>query len=173
MFYVQSFFTSPTIADWISGAHEPWYSRCVNTGSSLRKEINAAAWTIPRMHRDKIRSQQRIEHPCLVRLHNVIESDGIVNMFMGYPKYGNLDEFRKGINGPIRLHEAFVKELARQILEGLDYLYHFTTNLEIKPSNILMFDDQPLDFKLMDLGISKEGFHASVTCRPPKPVPNI
>lgn len=54
------------------------------------------------------------------------------------------------------MSEAIVKEVARQVLRGLDCLHQsLMVYMDIKPANILVFNDEPVKVKIADFALPR------------------
>ena len=101
-----------------------------------------------------IREAQMIaamEHPHIVRIHDVFEENGTAYYVMENLPGGSLaDKVKKG--GP--LSEAKAEKYIREVSDALAYVHERkTVHLDVKPSNILL--NAKGDAVLIDFGISK------------------
>lgn len=95
-----------------------------------------------------------IRHPRVVATHDVGEEKvgGSTYHFL-VMEYLPGETLRQRLDRDVRLPEATVVELGRQLLEGLAEIHqHGAIHRDLKPSNIFIHDDQ---VKIADLGLSR------------------
>ena len=95
----------------------------------------------------------RLDHPNIIRIHDVFAENNTAYYVMDYIEGKNLNEIVKERGA---LPEAVAVEYVRQIGEGLEYVHsHNINHLDIKPGNILIrkSDNRPI---LIDFGMSKQ-----------------
>ncbi|KAF8389707.1 hypothetical protein HHK36_024226 [Tetracentron sinense] len=94
----------------------------------------------------------RTDSPFVVRCHGIFEKPaGDIAILMEYMDSGTLETLRKS-NGTF--NEASLANIARQILNGLNYLHaHKIVHRDIKPSNLLV--NKKMEVKIADFGVSK------------------
>ncbi|KAM7479604.1 hypothetical protein LguiA_027817 [Lonicera macranthoides] len=92
---------------------------------------------------------RRTDSPYVVHCHGFFEKpDGDIAILMEYMNSGTLETF-KGT-----LSETSLANIARQVLNGLNYLHsHKIIHRDIKPSNLLVNED--MEVKISDFGVSK------------------
>ncbi len=119
----------------------------VTLGTSGSREI------VERFRAKFIKEAQHIaqlNHPHIVRIHDVFEANGTAYYVMEYHDGGSLADRVK--QGP--LPEAAAVDFVRQVAEALGYLHSRNMNhLDVKPGNILLDEEQRA--VLIDFGLSK------------------
>ena len=119
----------------------------VTLGTSGSREI------VERFRAKFIKEAQHIaqlNHPHIVRIYDVFETNGTAYYVMEYHDGGSLADRVK--QGP--LPEAAAVNFVRQVAEALGYLHSRKMNhLDVKPGNILLDEEQRA--VLIDFGLSK------------------
>jgi BR serine/threonine kinase len=91
-------------------------------------------------HRDALKKVQReialmrlFDHPCILSLHDVYESEHHIFMVEGYAPNGSLYDCIQSIP------EMVAVSFFRQIIYGLEYLHHHgVCHRDLKPENLLL-----------------------------------
>ena len=99
------------------------------------------------------RNIARLDHPGIIRIHDVFEENNTAYYVMDYIEGENLNEMVKR-NGP--LPEAKAIEYIIKVGEALEYIHSKNmTHFDVKPANIVVrkSDDMPI---LIDFGLSKQ-----------------
>ncbi|KAI3735547.1 hypothetical protein L6452_15050 [Arctium lappa] len=109
----------------------------------------------PMMRRQIFREMEilrRTDSPYVVHCHEIFEKpDGDIAILMEYMDAGTLDSLLK--NGG-RFTEQTLADVARQVLNGLNYLHaHKIIHRDIKPANLLV--NKNMEVKIADFGVSK------------------
>ncbi|KAG7165109.1 serine/threonine-protein kinase Chk2-like isoform X2 [Homarus americanus] len=109
---------------------------------------------------NEIELLQSVDHPCIIRLQDVIETPEKMYIIMELAEGGELFD-RLAANG--RLPEATVKFYFFQLALAVQYLHMKSiTHRDIKPENILLATDEEYTrVKLTDFGLSKLAVDAS------------
>ncbi|KAB0793415.1 hypothetical protein PPYR_13035 [Photinus pyralis] len=104
---------------------------------------------------NEVRILQSIEHPCIIGIKEVVNTDDAVFMVLEYMGGGELSSLMYASNSP--LPENVVKPIFYQLLLGIRYLHlRNITHRDIKPANILLQSHQlPPIVKIADFGLSK------------------
>ncbi|MGC8724737.1 MAG: serine/threonine-protein kinase, partial [Acidobacteriota bacterium] len=101
--------------------------------------------------RRELRLGRLLQHPHLIRIHELIETEEGVALAMEYLPGGSLAE-RLAKEGPLPPDQ--VEEVTLHTLEALCYLHaHDIVHRDVKPSNILL--DAEGSLRLADLGVAK------------------
>ena len=101
--------------------------------------------------RRELRLGRSLQHPHLIRIHELIETEEGVALAMEYLAGGSLAE-RLAKEGP--LSPGQVEDVAVHVLEALAYLHaHGIIHRDVKPGNILL--DEAGSLRLADLGVAK------------------
>ncbi|XP_022846633.1 serine/threonine-protein kinase ATG1c-like isoform X2 [Olea europaea var. sylvestris] len=98
---------------------------------------------------------QKIHHPNIVRLLDMIEESGNLYIILEYCKGGDLSEYIRQYQG--KLPEATVKHFMQQLVTGLKILRENNIiHRDLKPQNLLLFtnDDKPV-LKIADFGFAR------------------
>ncbi|KAF6150010.1 hypothetical protein GIB67_036165 [Kingdonia uniflora] len=95
---------------------------------------------------------RRTDSPYVVKCHGIFEKpSGDIAIALEYMDAGTLDTVLN-INGTFS--EMLISNIARQVLNGLNYLHsHKIVHRDIKPSNLLV--NQKMEVKIADFGVSK------------------
>lgn len=99
------------------------------------------------------RNIAKLDHPGIVKIHDVFEENNTAYYVMDYIEGENLNEMVKR-NGP--LTEAKAVEYIRKVGDALDYIHSRNmTHFDVKPANIVVrrSNDMPI---LIDFGLSKQ-----------------
>ncbi|KAG6673091.1 hypothetical protein I3842_16G094200 [Carya illinoinensis] len=109
----------------------------------------------PTLRRQVFREMEilrRTDSPHVVRCHGIFEKpSGDIAILMEYMNLGSLDSLLK-THGTFS--EPKLADVARQVLEGLNYLHgHKIIHRDLKPSNLLVND--AMEVKIADFGVSK------------------
>lgn len=157
-----SLFTFRTVEGKLSAVREPWYSKAIlyctpdRSLSYCKRQINVADWDLPDTYREKIKLQMEIRSRYVIRCLDSCEKDGVLDLYFDYAELGDLHSFRMRDGGVERLSEGFVKAVARQVLLGLAYLHESSSiHLDIKPKNILLFSEAPVQVRISDLALPR------------------
>ncbi|KAK1620602.1 hypothetical protein QYE76_026119 [Lolium multiflorum] len=106
-------------------------------------------------HDDAVRRQitreiailRTAEHPAIVRCHGMYEQAGELQILLEYMDGGSLEGRRIAT-------EAFLADVARQVLSGIAYLHRrHIVHRDIKPSNLLI--DSGRRVKIADFGVGR------------------
>lgn len=102
--------------------------------------------------RREIKILQRLEHPNIVRIMDVVETNNHVNIVMEYISGVSLASFLKGQpNG--RVCEKDARKIFRSLVDGMAYLHsQSVSHRDIKLENVLL--DSKLTPKLIDFGFA-------------------
>lgn len=98
---------------------------------------------------------QALEHPCIIRIYDVHETDDALYIILELVEGGELFE-RIVAHG--QFDEATTKFLFRQMAIGVKYLHeHSITHRDLKPENILLSSPETNEtlVKITDFGLSK------------------
>ncbi|CAD6505512.1 BgTH12-01002 [Blumeria graminis f. sp. triticale] len=102
---------------------------------------------------DEMKIMRKINHPNIVRFVEHIDWHAYLYIIMEYIPGGDLGGL---ISQYGSLPEAEVKKIAKQLLSALKYLHaEGITHRDVKPDNILVANNSPLQVKLTDFGLSK------------------
>ena len=97
--------------------------------------------------KNKLKSKNIIEYYEHINLKNI----GCI--IMEFAKFGDLENFQKIINRKRHFSENLLCFIAKQILNGLDFLHQSKiVHMDIKPQNILI--DEKLNIKITDFSVS-------------------
>ncbi|CAG9329422.1 unnamed protein product [Blepharisma stoltei] len=116
---------------------------------------------------NEISMMRNLNHPNVVKLHKVYESETCVYLILEYISGGNLLE---RINKIRRYSEKKAAEIIVKLLNAVDYLHSLgIVHRDIKLENILMVsEDNDIDFKLADFGLACENdYELSKKCGTP------
>ena len=130
--------------------------------------VTSAAAEIMRCYREKFvkeaRTIARLDHPGIVRIHDVFEENGTAYYVMDFIEGENLNDLVKR-EGPLSEERAL--GYIRQVADALSFVHgHNIMHLDVKPANILVrkSDDKAV---LIDFGTAKqydsEGTQTSTT----------
>ncbi|XP_073146511.1 mitogen-activated protein kinase kinase 4-like [Henckelia pumila] len=88
-----------------------------------------------------------VDHPNIVKCHNLFDHNGEVEVLLEYMDRGSLEGTRIA-------HEPSLSDLTRQVLSGLQYLHkRKIVHRDIKPSNLLI--NSRRNVKIADFGVSR------------------
>lgn len=106
-----------------------------------------------------------MDHPHILRLHDVQESERNIYMILEYAKHGELFDYLVNCK---QVREDLAMDLFRQIIYALEYMHlHKICHRDLKPENILL--DHSNRIKLADFGFArwmKDGI-AETSCGSP------
>ncbi len=112
------------------------------------KVPHLSAMLAPDMRRRFLREARaaaRLDHPNLVPVHEVGESDGVCYLVSAYCRGGSLADWLKQRTEPVPVRQA--AELLVVLADAVQYVHeHGIYHRDIKPSNILL--DHPCDISL-------------------------
>ena len=98
----------------------------------------------------EIDNHRSLDHPNIVKLHSVHETDTHIILLLDYVEGEELYQKCK-----LKLWEVEAKKLVEQILSALAYLHKkHIMHLDIKPENIMVTHNN--EIKLIDMGISRK-----------------
>lgn len=100
----------------------------------------------------EIKIMEKMKHPSIIRLYEVIDTSKYVILVMEYVGGGSLYGYLKS-KPQRRLEEQDAKRIFKQILEGLKYCHsRCITHRDIKLENLLLDDNN--NIKIIDFGFS-------------------
>ena len=97
---------------------------------------------------------KKLEHPNVIRLHELIDNTKQINLVIEYVNGISLQQFLKNVNSQRRVSEPQCRKLFKQIVEGMDYLHsNNIAHRDIKLDNILI-EERTNMIKIIDFGFS-------------------
>ncbi|XP_073135424.1 serine/threonine-protein kinase ATG1c isoform X2 [Henckelia pumila] len=135
-----------------------WYARHQVHGTEVAiKEIVTARLNskLQESLKSEIFILKRINHPNIIRLHDMIEESGKIYIILEYCKGGDLSMFIQRRQG--RILEATAKHFMHQLAEGLKVLREFSLiHRDLKPQNLLLstHEDNSV-LKIADFGFAR------------------
>ncbi|XP_017610011.1 mitogen-activated protein kinase kinase 4-like [Gossypium arboreum] len=103
--------------------------------------------TVRRQIRREIEILRDVDHPNVVKCHEMYDQNGEIQVLLEFMDVGSLE-------GTHISHESNLSDLARQILNGLNYLHRrHIVHRDIKPSNLLINSKKKV--KIADFGVSR------------------
>jgi len=106
------------------------------------------------------------QHPHIIRLYEVIETQTDIYCVMEYVPNGELFEY---IVAKGRLHESEARSIFQQIVSGVAYCHlHMVVHRDLKPENLLMDGEDRI--KIADFGLSnamRDGKFLKTSCGSP------
>eukprot|EP00656_Telonema_subtile_P011865 TRINITY_DN1591_c0_g1_i1.p1 TRINITY_DN1591_c0_g1~~TRINITY_DN1591_c0_g1_i1.p1 ORF type:complete len:533 (+),score=179.01 TRINITY_DN1591_c0_g1_i1:273-1871(+) len=104
-------------------------------------------------------------HPHIIRLYEVIETEGDIYLFVEYAPGGELFDLIVDLELP----EATARKFFQQIISGVDYCHrNMVVHRDLKPENLLLDDQQ--NVRIADFGLSnmmKDGDFLKTSCGSP------
>ena len=134
------------------GQAEVWLAQDLELGEWVAIKVFHAGLADTRRERlrREVRLGRALQHPNLVRLFELIESEGRLAVAMEWVPGGNLVERLEG--GPIPVGD--VVSFADETLAALEYLHgQGVVHRDVKPSNLLL--DEHGHVRLADLGLAR------------------
>ncbi len=112
--------------------------------------VQASVTLLERFHREAL-AMKRIDHPNIIRVHEVAHADGEPYIALEYFSGGSLRDMVRA-RGP--LGESSVLDYARQTVRGLNAAYkHGVIHRDVKPRNLFLSGDGVL--KVGDFGLAR------------------
>ena len=94
----------------------------------------------------------RLDHQNIVKLYDIHQEENVVWVFMELCEYGDLNKFFSKNS----LTQQQTLEVMTQIAGGISYLHqNDVVHRDIKPDNILVASNSPIEIKLTDFDVSK------------------
>mmetsp|Transcript_114763 Transcript_114763/g.263448 ORF Transcript_114763/g.263448 Transcript_114763/m.263448 type:complete len:529 (-) Transcript_114763:113-1699(-) len=133
------------------------------------KIINKTRMESMNMH-EKIRREililQRLHHPHVIRLYELIDTPTDIFMVQEYVSGGELFDH---IVHKLRLREDEARRFFQQIISGVEFCHsHMVVHRDLKPENLLL--DTNLHIKIVDFGLSnrmRDGEFLRTSCGSP------
>lgn len=116
----------------------------------------------------EIAISKKLHNKNIIEIYAYIKKEQMKYSILEYGKYGDTEHFLKKLLKRSVLGETFLNYIAKQILDGLEYLHRTKTiHMDIKPGNILI--DSNLDAKITDFSVScsYQEFHPEDTVKFP------
>ena len=135
------------------GQAEVWLATDTELGQLVAIKFYGGAYSgeVRARWRHELLLGRSLQHPHLIRIHELIEAEEGMALAMEYMSGGSLAA-RLTKEGPFP--PAQVEEAALHTLEALAYLHsHGIVHRDVKPGNILLDEDGSL--RLADLGVAK------------------
>jgi MAP/microtubule affinity-regulating kinase len=105
--------------------------------------------TLKKVYRE-VRIMKLLNHPNIIRLYEVIETEKVLFLVMEYASGGEVLDF---IVAHGRLQEREARKFFQQIVSAVDYCHkHHVIHRDIKCENLLL--DADLNIKIIDFGLS-------------------
>ncbi|CAN6471615.1 unnamed protein product [Victoria cruziana] len=97
---------------------------------------------------------RKINHPNIIRLHDIIETPGKIHLVLEYCRGGDLSMY---IHNHGKVPEAIAKHFMRQLASGLSILReHNIIHRDLKPQNLLLSsNDDHAVLKIADFGFAR------------------
>ena len=94
------------------------------------------------------------QYPNIIKLYDIYENDVNIYIVMEYCKNGNLYDYFKYNNN--KLQENLVKEIVYKLLLTINFIHSLgIIHRDIKPCNVLFFDESKVNIRLIDFGLGK------------------
>lgn len=138
-----------------SGAFANVYKCVARDGGPVRavKQILKSKVKNPGAVQREIRVLKRITHPGVVQLIDHFEDDQCHYLVMELMENGDLMDFISEFGA---IPEFVTREIVKQVLETVrDFHAMGVSHRDIKPDNILVFQDDPVIVKVSDFGLAK------------------
>lgn len=138
-----------------SGAFANVYKAVARDGGPVRavKQILKSKVKNPGAVQREIRVLKRITHPGVVQLVDHFEDDQNHYLVMELMENGDLMDFISEFGA---IPEFVTREIVKQVLETVrDFHAMGVSHRDIKPDNILVFQDDPVIVKVSDFGLAK------------------
>jgi serine/threonine protein kinase len=122
------------------------------------KELDAQLFKNPEIKQLFISEANRylyLDHPNIVKLENLLllPNHDTGYLVMEYIDGKNLKEYINGVTGPLPFANAAM--FVCEALNAIDFAHnHGFVHNDIKPSNIMLTEKEPIEIKLIDFGIS-------------------
>mmetsp|Transcript_20215 Transcript_20215/g.36651 ORF Transcript_20215/g.36651 Transcript_20215/m.36651 type:complete len:540 (+) Transcript_20215:37-1656(+) len=101
---------------------------------------------------------KRLDHPHIIRLHDVFETQSEVHLVTDFCEGGELSQMAEPLSGKVSLAEKAVAKVVKQILYAISYMHHHhICHRDIKLSNCLIAGGGDLSdgcVKVVDLGLA-------------------
>ena len=106
----------------------------------------------PRILTQDLKRLKKLDHPNVMKILDVEKSENIVWMMMPFCEHGDLNCFYKTGNVSCEMN----MEVMKQIVAGISFLHSKDiVHRDIKPGNILVTSEIPLQLQLADFNVSK------------------
>ena len=122
------------------------------------KELDAQLFKNPEIKQLFISEANRylyLDHPNIVKLENLLllPNHDTGYLVMEYIEGKNLKEYINGVTGPLPFANAAM--FVYEALNAIEFAHdHGFVHNDIKPSNIMLTEKEPIEIKLIDFGIS-------------------
>ncbi|KAF8428383.1 kinase-like domain-containing protein [Tirmania nivea] len=104
-------------------------------------------------YKKEVEILEQLKHPNIVQYHECLEDDTHIYIVMEFIGGGDLNDY---INKHGKMEEDLVQEVTRQILRGIMYVHERgISHRDIKPDNILLVSEDPIEVKISDFGLAK------------------
>jgi tRNA A-37 threonylcarbamoyl transferase component Bud32 len=118
----------------------------------LYPHLRESAVVVERFRRE-VEIVRRIAHPNVLRIHDVVESEGRLFLAMDFHPGGDLADRMARRQ---RLDPAEMVHLARQLCGALSAAHRAgVVHRDVKPSNVLVGDGTQIDVRLCDFGLAR------------------
>jgi serine/threonine protein kinase len=115
----------------------------------LREELASDPERLKRFEQEA-RAASALDHPNIITIHDIAESDGVHYIVMQYVEGQTLRELLA--EGPLSLEKLL--DMAKQIAEGLAKAHEAgILHRDLKPDNLMITDDGRV--KILDFGLAK------------------
>lgn len=102
---------------------------------------------------DEARLQANLQHPHIVRVHDILAEPGVAAMVLEHADGGALDEL---LDARGALPSDDVRRIGSQLLDALGFAHqHGVIHRDVKPSNVLLRGGDGLHCLLTDFGIAR------------------
>ncbi|CAG9327888.1 unnamed protein product [Blepharisma stoltei] len=129
-----------------------FYTRKIYAVKCLPKENSESEESLSQQFKNEVEIMRRLNHPRILGLHYLYESDHDIKLVCDYVKGGDLTHRIRSLKKyPENLTIMFMVNL----LEAVDYLHSCgIVHRDLKPDNILLEDHE--GFKICDFGLSAQ-----------------
>ncbi|KAM3129511.1 hypothetical protein pb186bvf_018415 [Paramecium bursaria] len=93
---------------------------------------------------------RKLQHPNIIQLYEILESDQVLYLVMEYARGGELFDF---IVKKTKLQESLAARYLMQLIAGVEYMHQKkVVHRDLKPENLLLDDNR--NIKIVDFGLS-------------------